>query len=394
MRRLSASQARRVAITAQGLAAPRPSVKPDLGHLLRTVRRVGVLQIDSVNVLERAHHLTLFSRLGPYDQGLLWRALEEHRLFEYWARMASFAPVEDFPFFRHRMDRFAEGNWNRVQELDDRAPGYIESVYRQVAERGPLTASELEEPGERSGPWWGWADGKIALEYLLAAGRVLVAYRRNFTRYYDIVERVIPSPYRDGEAPSPEAAQRALLLKAATALGVGTARDLMGYYSIKGAEGRRALAALLEGGSLVEVQVEGWAEPAYMPTGIPVPRSIESRSLVNPFDPYMWNRDRIERLHGFEYRIEIYVPQPKRVYGYFVLPFLLGDHLVARVDLKADRQGGRLRVPGAFLEAGADSVHVAGELAIELHELAGWLELDEISVGDRGELAPALRKAV
>jgi uncharacterized protein YcaQ len=395
LRRLTRDQARRVAIAAQGLAAPRPSGAPNIGHVTRAIRATGLLQIDSVNVVERAHHLTLFSRLGPYDTNLLWRALEERRLFEYWARMASFCPIEDFPLFRHRMERHARRDWKRIVEMGDHASEYVEAVYRQVAERGPLAVADLDEPGERRGPWWGWADGKVALEYLFSAGRVGVAFRRNFTRYYDIVERVIPARYLQGESPDAADAQRLLILQAGKALGVGTARDLIDYYWIRVDEGRPALADLVADGALLEVEVEGWETPSYMHPEASVPRSIEARTLVNPFDTLMWNRDRIQRLHDFLYRIEIYVPQPKRVHGYYVFPFLLGDDLVARVDLKADRKAGALQVHGAFLETGApDATHVAAELAVELAEMARWLGLGEIAVGAKGDLSGPLRTLV
>lgn len=381
-------------MAAQGLSSPRPSATPNLGHVRRAVRTMGLLQIDSVNVVERAHHLTLFSRLGPYDPDLLWRALEERKVFEYWARMASFCPIEDFPLYRHRMEHHARDYGRRTQELKARAPGYVESVYRQVEERGPLTVADLEKPGERSGPWWGWADGKIALEYLFSAGRVTVPYRRNFTRYYDLVERVIPREHLEPELERREA-QKRLVLQAARALAVGTARDLIDYYWIRVDRGREALADLVAEGSVVEVEVEGWSQPAYLDAAARVPRSIDdARALLNPFDPLVWNRERLERLHGFEYRVEIYVPRPKRVYGYYVFPFLLGEDLAARVDLKADRQAGVLRVPGAFLEEGQDPVRVSRQLAVELGEMARWLGLDDIVVGRKGDLVPALRRAV
>ena len=394
MRRLTGAEARRASIAAQGLAAPRPTGTPNVGHVRRAVRTMGILQIDSVNVVERAHQLTLFSRLGPYDSDLLWRALEERHLFEYWARMASFSPIEDFPLFRHRMERHAKktGDWTKA--LNARAPGYVESVYTQVAERGPLTVADLDEPGERAGPWWGWADGKIALERLFASGRVAVAFRRNFTRYYDILERVIPTEILEAPGIASDEAQRRLILQAAKALGVGTARDLGDYYWIRGAEAKLAIASLIADGSLLEVEVEGWPTPAYLYSGSAIPRSINARALVNPFDPLMWNRERLERMHGFHYRVEIYVPQPKRIHGYYVFPFLLDEDFVARVDLKADRKAGVLRVLGSFLEDGVDAPVVARELAVELGEMARWLGLKEIAVSPRGDLAPLLSKAV
>ena len=393
MRRLSIDEVRRVAIASQGLAAPRPAGTPNLGHLRRAIRKMGVLQIDSVNVVERAHHLTMFSRLGPHDSGLLWRALEERLVFEYWARMASFSPIEDFPLFRYRMAHYAEGNWRWVRELIAKAPGYVEAVYDQVVERGPLTPADLDEPGNRSGPWWGWGQGKVALEYLFAAGRVTVSHRRNFSRYYDVTERVIPSEYLKLDPVPAEEAIKRLLLQAAAALGVGTARDIVDYYSIRGAEGLVGLKSLVADGSLVEVEVEGW--PAtYMHARSKIPRAIRARSLINPFDPLMWNRDRIERIHGFRYRIEIYVPAPKRVHGYYVFPFLLGEDLVARVDLKADRAAKVLRVHGAFLEPGADPVYVSRELVAELGEMARWLRLEDIAIGSKGDLARHLRNSI
>ncbi|MGH8951285.1 MAG: winged helix-turn-helix domain-containing protein [Acidimicrobiia bacterium] len=393
MRHLTRSQARRIAINAQGLASPRPA-RPNLGHLTRAIRSVGVLQIDSVNVVERAHHLTLFSRLGPYSTGLLERALEQRRIFEYWARMASFVPIEDFPLYRYRMQRRAAGEGQWIKDLNRRRPGYVESVYAQVVERGPLTASDLEEPGEKRGPWWGWADGKIALEYLFAAGRVSVAFRRNFTRYHDLVERVIPANHLDGPEIHPVDAQRQLLVQAAATLGVATSKDLIAYNWLGTAESRPIVKDLVAAGDLVEVDVEGWGKPAYLHRDAMVPREVRARALVNPFDTYMFNRERIESLHDFSYRIEIYVPKPKRVHGYYVFPFLLGEDLVARVDLKANRKAGVLTVPGAFLEDGADPVHVARELAVELGEMASWLGLGAIEIGQKGDLSPRLSKAV
>jgi len=355
---------------------------------------MAVLQIDSVNVLERAHHLTLFTRLGPFDRRLLDRALEERRIFEYWARMASFSPIEDFALFRPRMESRAAGDWPRMRELSARAPGYVEAVYQQVVERGPVTVADLEAPGARRGPWWGWADGKIALEFLFACGRLAVPFRRNFVRYYDVVERVIPSEYLDGPPMGLADAYRQLLLRAAKAVGVGTARDIIDFFWLRVADARPLLAGLVADGLLAEVDVEGWRQSAYLHPEARAPRTVDVRTLVNPFDPYMWNRERVVRLHGFDYKIEIYVPAPKRIHGYYVLPFLFGDDLQARVDLKAERDASVLRVRAAFLEPGRDGGHVARELAVELGEVARWLGLGSIVVDRRGDLASALRRAV
>jgi hypothetical protein len=355
---------------------------------------MGALQIDSVNVIARAHEFTLYSRLGAYDPGLVWRALEERRVFEYWAHMASFSPIEDFGLLKHRMHRYAEQSWERIRAIEKKAPGYVDAVYRDVADRGPLTASELDDPGKRKGNWWGWADGKMALEYLFFAGKVSVAHRRNFARYYDLIDRVVPEEHLDAPALEEEAAIREFLSRAARSIGVGTLKDLADYYRVLPTRAAPSLDALVTAGELVEVQVEGWSDPAYLHPEATIPRAVSARSLLNPFDPIVWFRDRTERLYDFHYRIEIYTPEPKRIHGYYVCPFLLGDDLVARVDLKADRKAGVLRVPGAFLEDGEDRVRVASELAGELREMAGWVGLGEIEVGKKGDLAGELSRAV
>lgn len=393
MKRLTLPQVRRAHIAAQGLAAPRPTT-PDIRHIRRAIQTMGVLQIDSVNVVERAHQLTLFSRLGPYDPDLLWRALRQREIFEYWAHMASFLPIADWPLWKHRMQDRKHGGWQAIHRLRREAPGYIESVHRQVAERGPLTVGDLEEPGERKGPWWGWADGKHVLEWLYESGDLAVAERRNFTRYYDLAERVIPAAYREAAAIPAEDAYRILLLRAAERMAVGSAKGLADYFRLPITEARRLVAALAREGALMPVEVAGWEEPLFMHPEARFPRTVNARALLNPFDPIVWFREHSERLYDFHYRIEIYTPAPKRVYGYYVLPFLLGDALVARVDLKADRKAGVLRVPGAFLEDGQDPKRVAHELAIELADMARWLKLGEIAVGKKGDLAAALARAV
>jgi len=395
MRKLTPAQARRVAIAAQGLADGRPGGRVDLRHLHRVLATVGVVQIDSVHVLARAHQLTLFSRLGRrYDPEMVWRALQEHRtLFEYWGHEASFLPVEAWPLFRHRMD--AANPWRAITKIRAEHPGYLEAVLAEVQERGPVSASGLSDPGpSRREAWWGWNEGKLALEWLFATGRVTVAERRNFTRYYDVVDRVIPAAILAAEAPPREVAHRQLLVQAARSCGVATAKDLVDYYRLPVTEGRAAVAELAAAGALLEVSVAGWGEPAYLHPEARLPRRVDACSLLCPFDSLVWNRDRVERLFGFRYRIEIYVPRPKRQYGYYVLPFLLGDGLAARVDLKADRDAAVLRVPGAYSEAGVDRRRVAGPLAAELDEMAAWLGLDDVAVADRGDLAEPLRAAL
>jgi uncharacterized protein YcaQ len=391
VRRLTKAQVRRAHIAAQGLDRSRPKAA-DLGDVKRAIRRMGVLQIDSVNVVERAHQLTLFSRLGPYDPDLLWRALRERDVFEYWAHMASFSPIEDWPLFRHRMAR--ENEWKAIKRLKEEAPGYIDAVYDEVATRGPVIASDLDDPGQKKGPWWGWAEGKHVLEWLLMTGRVSIADRRNFTRHYDIAERVIPPQHMDAEPVPADEAKRRLILRAAEKIGVGTGKDLADYFRYVYTSCLPAIAELVAEGKLVEVEVEGVSEPCFMHADARVPRSVNARALLNPFDPIVWFRPRGEQIYDFEYRIEIYTPQPKRRYGYYVFPFLLGDELVGRVDIKADRKAGVLTVPGAFLQDGQDPVRVGREMATELRVMADWLGLDDLVVGRKGDLVSELRAAL
>jgi hypothetical protein len=382
---------RRAHIAAQGLDRSRPK-RPDYGDVKRAIRRVGALQIDSVNVVERAHNLTLFSRLGPYDRGLVWRALRERNVFEYWAHMASFSPMEDWPLMRHRME--GAHTWRAIKRLQEQAPGYIDAVYDELARRGPLTASDLEDPGTSSGPWWGWAEGKHVLEWLLMKGRVSVSDRRNFARHYDIAERVIPDRHREADPIPEHEARKRLLLRAAARIGVGTGKDLADYFRYVYTECLPAIAELVAERRLVEVEVEGVSDQCFMHPEARVPRSTAARALLNPFDPMVWFRLRTEQIYDFHYRIEIYTPEPKRQYGYYVFPFLLGDDLVGRVDIKADRKRGVLMAPGAFHEEGQDPARIAPEMAAELIEMARWLDLGEIEVGSKGNLAGALRRAI
>jgi len=382
-----------MAIASQGLHRPRPQGRVDLRHFRKVLATTGVLQIDSVNVVARAHRLTLFSRLGDYDPGLIERAFVDRKeLFEYWAHEASLIPMQDWPLYQHRMEY--RGTWSRYGELEEQYPGFIDRVLEEIRERGALSVGDLTDAGERAGPWWGWSIGKVALEWLFAKGKVTVSHRRNFTRYYDLPERVIPDEIRALPIPGPAEARRALLLKGAASMGVATTRDLADYYRINIKAARPLVDELADGGALERVRVEGWKDDAFVHPDAVTPRTINARSLLCPFDSLVWYRDRAERLFGFHYRIEIYVPAPKRVYGYYVFPFLLGDDLVARVDLKADRAAGVLRVRAAHLEDGRDAVRVAGELAVELGEMASWLGLGEVSVERRGGLATALRKAM
>lgn len=407
---LSAQQARRFAIAAQGLARPRPTGRVDARHLRRAIDDVGLLQLDSVNVFCRSHYMPVFSRLGPYPREALdrlaWHAdggakparAGRRDLIEYWGHEASLLPVELQPLLRWRMARADALAWKGVARVAAEQPQLLEFVLDVVRERGPIRASELAAKGRRREPreMWSWSEEKTALEYLFFAGRVCAARRVNFERLYDLPERVLPRPVLEAPTPSQDEAQRQLILIAAKRLGVATEADLGDYFRLPRTESKGRVAELAENGGLIPVRVEGWRQPAYLSTERPagLRRAAAARALLTPFDSLVWARERTERLFDFRYRIEIYTPAPKRVYGYYVLPFLLGDRLVARVDLKSDRQAGVLRVRGAFAEPHADPTHVAAELANELRLLSEWLELGGVSVARKGDLAGPLRNAL
>lgn len=407
---LSAGEARRLALAAQGFGRPRPSGRVDARHLRRAIDDVGLLQLDSVNVFCRSHYMPVFSRLGPYPREsldrLAWhfngggktRRAGSRDLIEYWGHEASLLPIDLQPLLRWRMARADALAWKGVARVAAEQPELLEFVLGVVRERGPIRASDLaaKERRREPGEMWNWSEEKTALEYLFFAGRLCAARRVNFERLYDLPERVLPRPVLEAPTPSQEEAQRQLTLIAAKRLGVATEADLGDYFRLPRAESKARVAELLEGGGLLPVRVEGWRQPAYLSTERPMGprRTAAARALLTPFDSLVWARDRTERLFGFRYRIEIYVPAPKRVYGYYVLPFLLGDRLVARVDLKSDRQAGVLRVRSAFAEPHANTAHVAAELADELRLLSDWLELGRVSVARKGDLAPVLRRAL
>ncbi len=393
---LSPRQARRVALAAQGFTRPRPTAPVNAGGLRRLFERTQLLQIDSVNVLQRAHYLPGWSRLGAYPTATLdAMAYRRRELFEYWGHEASLMPMELHPLMRWRMRRAEKKyeTWGRLAKLAQERPDYIEHVFDKVRDSGPVTAGELAEEERRGTDLWGWnwTDSKVAIEFLFWAGRVATVERRNFERLYDVPERVIPADVLALPTPSEEEAHRELLLRAARACGVGTVGDLADYFRIRNPLARPRIAELVEDGRLVEVEVPGWRHPGYALPDLVVPRKAAQRALLVPFDPLVWERDRTERLFGFRYRIEIYVPAEKRLHGYYVLPFLLGDALVARVDLKSDRQAQVLRVQGAFAEPDAPPETVEA-LADELRELAEWLALSGVAVNPRGDLAGALAR--
>ena len=388
---ISNAQARRIALGAQGFTDPRPSGRVDRRHLRRVVDRMGLIQIDSVNVLVRSQELPLFARLGPHPRTLIDDATRHGDLFEFWVHEACHVPIGMYPLQRWAME--GHPRWTRLRSWAAERRALIDEVRMRVRDEGPLVASDLEMRTAPKGSWWDWDDGKLALEHLFRTGEVAARRRPNdFARLYDLAERVIPAAVREQPAVPEHDAKKELLVLAARHHGVGTAADLTDYHRLS--HTRTLLAELVEEGRLLATSVEGWGKPAYLHPDAVVPRRVTARALLSPFDPVVWNRDRIERLFGFRYRIEIYVPEAKRQYGYYVLPFLLGDELVARVDLKADRGTGRLLVQSAFGEPGIDRVRVADELADELTAMAEWLGLDRIEVGRRGDLAEALELAV
>jgi uncharacterized protein len=389
-RSLSLAEARRVALSAQGFLDPRHTT-PTMRTFTRTLGRTGVLQVDSVNVLQRAHYMPLFSRMGPYDVELLRRAAERkpRRLVEYWAHVQAFMPVELWPVMRHRMAHYREvrGKWWR--DLPDGLPAIVHDAVR---DRGPSTARDLDDGGPRSKENWGWnwSATRKALDYLYMSGELAIAGRNGqFEVIYDLPERVLPAEVLAWPTPTEEEADRELVRRAARAHGVATVRDLADYYRMRVAPTAAAVADLVESGELLPVTVEGWKQPAYLHRDARVPRRVDARALLSPFDPVVWERARTEALFDFHYRIEIYVPAEKRRHGYYVLPFLLGDRIVGRVDLKADRPDRRLLVKAAYAEPGAPP-ETAEELSAELRVLAEWLGLDVVTVEGRGDLAPAL----
>lgn len=396
-RRLSVAQARRIAVAAQGFTEPRPAGAVTRAHLNRLISKIQVLQLDSVSVAVRAHYAPVFSRLGPYDREVLdraaWGPRSSRLLVEYWAHEAALMAVEDWPLLRWRMRQYRHGRWGT--HIVQANPRLADAVVAAVAELGPSTAGQIEahlaaEPRRRKGAWWNRSDTKWVAEALFAAGVLTTATRVGFARHYDLVERVLPADVLARRVDDDEAI-RELTLRAAGALGVGTEADIRDYFRLSAAQVKPAIAKLVAAGDLERVEVAGWPAPAYLRAGRAVPRTDRGTALLCPFDPLIFFRPRVERLFEFHYRIEIYTPAAKRRYGYYVWPLLMDGRLAARVDLKADRAEGTLRVLGAFAEPQAPRPRVAAVLAGELWSMASWLGLGGLSVADRGDLAPALR---
>ncbi len=397
---ITPGQARRIAVAAQGLAAPRLDRPVGMRDLSATVARLGQFQIDSVNVVQRAHYLPLFSRLGPYDPSLLDRAAgaAPRRLFEYWGHAASLLDVQLQPLLRFRMQPEHREVWANVARIAAEQPDLVRHVYGEVAARGPVSARQLEveEVRDRSHWGWNWSAVKTVLEWLFTCGEVTAARRNSsFERVYDLPERVLPRAVLEQPTPTAADAVRGLVARAARALGVADDRSLADYFRTSLTSTRPAIRDLVEEGWLRPVQIgREQGRPLYLWHEARVPRRVRARALLSPFDSMVFERERLLRLFDFFYRIEIYVPAERRVHGYYVYPFLLGDALVARVDLKADRAAGVLRVNAAWAEPGHDVAEVVEELAAELGLMAGWLGLGAVQVLSRGDLAAPLDHAV
>jgi uncharacterized protein YcaQ len=392
---LSLVDARRIALNAQGFAAPSARA-PGRREIMAGVRRLGLLQLDSVNVLVRSHYLPLFSRLGTYERETLDQlaARAPRALVEYWAHEASLLPVETWPRLRWRMDeaRAGRGIWQGIAGFAREKKPFVRRILDEVRDRGPIAAGELSFGARPSGAWWGWSEAKRALEYLFWIGDLTSAGRRGFQRLYDLPERVLPARVLAAAAPRRADAQADLLRHAARACGIATAADLRDYFRLPAADARVRLAELVEAGEIEQVTVEGWTQPAFLAPNART-AAVDAAALLSPFDSLIWCRPRTERLFGFHYRLAFYTPRHQRTQGYYVMPFLLGQDLVARVDLKADRKAGALLVLGGHAEPGIRNEAIAPALAGRLHELARWLDVPRVDVVGTTRLARALRPA-
>ena len=393
---LSAAQARRIALAAQGFGVGRPDAATT-GRFRQTVRRLGVVQIDSVNVVSRTHYLPAFSRLGDYARATLeteaWG--RKRSLFEYWGHEASLLPIESQPLFRWRMARAEAGTglWTGVARFGRERRDYIDEVLAEIERRGPVTGGDFAT-GPRGAPgWWSWSDGKRALEWLFWTGHITTKTRRGFERVYDLTHRALPRAVIDTPTPTPAEAQRELVRISARAMGVATAADLRDYFRLPLADSRARIHELVEAGELIPVTVQGWNRPAFLDPAARKPRRIETAALLSPFDNLIWFRERTERLFGVRIRLEIYTPAHKREHGYYVLPLLQNEAITARVDLKSDRKGGALLVQAAWREPDADA-ETPRILAEQLRSMAGWLGLERVEVAGRGDLAAALDEAL
>ncbi|MGB4862559.1 MAG: crosslink repair DNA glycosylase YcaQ family protein [Tepidiformaceae bacterium] len=384
---ISKDAARRIALVAQGFGVPRPKeAGPD--DMKQTIDRLRLIQIDSVNVLVRAHYMPFFARLGPYRREMLDElAYRDRYLFEQWAHVASFVPMADYGLLQHQM---AEGHHWRKRSVSEERLAYFETILDRVRTSGPIVTGEMEGEGDSGTKgWWGWSDAKVGLEYQFAFGRLAVKERRNFARVYEIAERVFPAE-TFASALSKEEAQRQMVRNSLRAMGVATKKDLADYYRLKVGDVSPRIAELVDCGEARAVEVEGWKEAGYLDARIEDAPDVRPSAILNPFDNLIWDRARTERIFDFFYRIEIYTPAAKRVHGYYVLPFMHDGRLVARVDLKANRAESTLLVQAAHLEPGAPAAKTGSALAKEVKLMARWLGLERIVVGERGDLSGRL----
>ncbi|MEM7651864.1 MAG: crosslink repair DNA glycosylase YcaQ family protein [Pseudomonadota bacterium] len=397
---LSRKQARRLALAAQGFGQSSRSGNNGWAAMKRSLSHPVILQIDSVSALVRSHYVPLYSRLGNYETAMLDKrafmpndkARKKRHFFEYWAHEASLVPMSLHPLFRWRMANAADhkGIYGGIAKFARENADYVRSVLDHVRREGPVAVSDLADPGERSGPWWGWQKGKTALEYLFWTGDVSTASRRGFERIYDVPDRIIPTDILNQQTPSAHDAIVQLLESASKAMGVATRADLRDYFRLPVEETDQGLRTLLELGIVEQILVEGWQKPAYIHRDAVFPKRLSTRCFLSPFDNLVWNRDRTERLFSFKYRLEFYTPEPKRKFGYYVMPFLLGDRLVGRVDLRANRTERILSVNAAFSEQGERPEKLQSALCEEIELLASWLDLETIKLGERGDLAAVL----
>lgn len=396
---LSLPEARRIALAAQGFAQPDRSSRANWTRIAKTVDALHLLQIDSVNVLVRSHYLPLYARLGAYDMAALdarsFANNSKRHFFECWAHEASLVPMKLHPLMRWRMERARAGDgiYSSMDRFGREEKAYLEEVLHFINANGPTRASEVPGGGKADGGWWGWSKGKMALETLFDQGLVTTATRKGFERLYDLPERVIPADILNLPTPPEAETFRTLLDMSGAALGIATETDLRDYFRLPVAEARKALAEAVEEGTLRPVSVEGWRHQAYLHKNAKLPRKAGGIALLSPFDPLVWNRDRAERLFGFHYRIELYTPEAKRKFGYYVLPFLHGEKLAGRLCLKAERASSTLKVNRSHAEPGEDHELLAQAMAKELGLMASWLQLDNFEIGKAGGLARQLSKA-
>lgn len=396
---LSNLQARRLALVAQGFTHPKRDGTANWTRIESAITKMNLLQIDSVNVLVRSHYLPVFARTGHYSHDTLDQRTfgkRKRRFFEYWAHEASLLPLDFYPLIRWKMERALNGTGEHkyLEKFARDQKAYVDEVRQFVKANGPVAVSDLPDPGGRTGNWWGWNKGKIALEYLFHTGEVTAATRRVFERLYDLPERVLPGETLNAPTIPEDEAVRRLIDLSGQAMGVASEADLRDYFRLPVDAFKKALPQVIEAGHLVPVTVEGWKVKAYRHRDTGSPRKAGGHALLSPFDPLVWERSRAERLFDFHYRIEIYTPQEKRIYGYYVLPFLEGDRLTARFCLKADRQEGLLRVNAAHGEEGIDPVKTAETAAPELRRMAEWLGLTDVAAAAKGSLAKPLRQAL